>query len=269
MTDVLGVCVSWADGRATIRREDGTLIDVRVDQIISGKPVPPKPSIRHRVSPVEAQQRAMALFPDLVTERLGEWTLRHSPTQSARRANSVLAVGSPGPEDAIAAITNWYLQQSRHPIAAVLVDSPEQALFEHAGWVPESDDPPTQFRIASVSHALRLAYPATDDVRLSVEGELAIASTGETDDPIATCVATYADDWLGLRGLWVSEDHRRQGHARRVVAELLRWGAERGARTAYLQALGNNQPALALYTGFGFALHHSYCYLAQPTSGSG
>ena len=48
------------------------------------------------------------------------------------------------------------------------------------------------------------------------------------------------------------------------MAELLEWGAERGATTAYLQVLGDNTPALALYDGLGFAVHHRYRYLAAP-----
>ena len=45
------------------------------------------------------------------------------------------------------------------------------------------------------------------------------------------------------------------------MAALLEWGAEQGATTAYLQVLGDNAPALALYEGLGFATHHAYRYL--------
>ena len=66
------------------------------------------------------------------------------------------------------------------------------------------------------------------------------------------------------------------------MAALLEWGAERGATTAYLQVLGHNAPALALYEGMGFTTHHAYAYLtprppshlnhlspARPVSGKG
>ena len=42
------------------------------------------------------------------------------------------------------------------------------------------------------------------------------------------------------------------------MAALLEWGAERGATTAYLQVLGHNAPALALYDAMGFTTHHAY-----------
>ena len=45
------------------------------------------------------------------------------------------------------------------------------------------------------------------------------------------------------------------------MAALLEWGAERGATTAYLQVLGHNAPALALYEAMGFTTHHAYAYL--------
>ena len=48
------------------------------------------------------------------------------------------------------------------------------------------------------------------------------------------------------------------------MAALLEWGAERGATTAYLQVLGDNARALALYDGLGFVEHHRYRYLAAP-----
>ena len=83
---------------------------------------------------------------------------------------------------------------------------------------------------------------------------------------VASGVAAYADDWVGFRGIHVDPAHRRQGLALHVMAALLEWGAEHGATTAYLQVLGDNAPALALYEGLGFETHHAYRYLAPPTS---
>jgi len=47
MTDVLGTCESWGEAVVTLRREDGTLVEVATADIVSGKPVPPRPG-RHR-----------------------------------------------------------------------------------------------------------------------------------------------------------------------------------------------------------------------------
>lgn len=49
MTDVLGTCESWGEGTCTVRREDGELIDIPIADIVSGKPVPPRPPRRRPV----------------------------------------------------------------------------------------------------------------------------------------------------------------------------------------------------------------------------
>jgi hypothetical protein len=46
MTDVLGVCESWGDGRCVVRREDGSTVEIATADIVSGKPVPPRPPRR-------------------------------------------------------------------------------------------------------------------------------------------------------------------------------------------------------------------------------
>ncbi len=265
MTDVLGICTSWAEGRATVRREDGDIVVIDIATIVSGKPVPPRPSIRHRVSPRKAQERAFALFPDLETAPLGDWTLRASASHPARRGNSVLAFG-PSPSLAepvgtsVAAVTAWYADRNKRPICAVLPDSAEHRLFERAGWVPESSEPDTQFLIASVAHVQRTKL-SSDGVDIEETNGLAIARIEIGGTNVATGIAAYADDWVGFRSIEVDPGQRRKGHATAIMAALVEWGAEQGASTAYLQVLGDNNPALALYARLGFSLHHTYRYL--------
>ena len=264
MTDLLGVCTAWGDGVCVIAPEDGEPVTIRLADIVSGKPVPPRPSVRHRVSPLRAQLHGLNLFPDLETEPLGDWLLRSSPTATARRANSVLAFVPAGVEDAYERVVAHY----DRPVAAVLPDSAEDELFRSHGWVPESHDADTLFQIASVARvrrALRAGVgqaPAStrqtsvelrrDHIRSVVEARIGDAASG---------VAAYADDWVGFRSIEVAPEHRRQGLGLAVMAALLEWGAEQGATTAYLQVLGDNAPALALYDGLGFTTHHAYRYL--------
>src|SRR4051812_39973413 len=98
MTDVLGTCTAWADGICVIQPDGAALEPVRIPlaEIVAGKPVPPRASPRLRVTPREAQARALALWADLETQPLGDWLLRRSPTSTARRANSALALTPPG-----------------------------------------------------------------------------------------------------------------------------------------------------------------------------
>ncbi len=94
MTDVLGICTAWGDGVCVVAPESGPAVVIALADIVSGKPVPPRPSPRLRVSPRDAQVRGFALFPDLEVSPLpgpSGWLLRSSATATARRANSVLA----------------------------------------------------------------------------------------------------------------------------------------------------------------------------------
>ncbi len=261
MTDVLGICVSWTATEAVLRREDGSVVRLDPALIVSGKPVPPRPSIRHRVSPSEAQRRASTLWPDLETSPLGTWTLRSSALGSQRRANSVLAFTPTPGGDAVSRVVGWYADRGKRPIACVLPDSAEERLFRASGWVPEDAVADTEFLVASVAHALRTPID-TSDVELAEDESTVSARLGD----VASGAASYADDWLGLHSIAVDPMARRQGLASAIVSALLDWGAERGARTAYLQVFADNAAALALYATFGFSVHHTYRYLAAPSA---
>lgn len=262
LTDLLGTCLSWGDGTCVVLPEAGPAVTIAFADIVSGKPVPPRPSPRHRVTPLTAQRRALTLWPDLTTEPLGDWTLRHSPTSTARRANSVLAVAPSGVERDLERVVEFYALRSRRPVAAVLPDSAEEALFRDHGWVPESGDADTLFQIAPVSQALR-GLEVPDDASYDEDRDVVTVRLGDE----AWGVAAYGDDWVGFRSVEVAPEHRRQGLGVAVVAALLEWGAEHGATTAYLQVLGDNAAALALYERLGFVTHHAYRYLTpRPPS---
>lgn len=273
MTDLLGVCVAWGDGVCVVQPETGPAVEIATADIVSGKPVPPRPPTRLRVQPDEAQRRATALFPDLETAQLGGWTLRHSPTVAARRAHSVLAVQASGlpPEEAYAGVLDFYAARDARPIAAVRPDTAEEELFRAHGWVPESGDADTVFALAGVSGARRRLPRSGGGVRLVEEAGVA---TVEVPDPatsgtVAGGVAAVRGDWVGVRSVRVEPGHRRRGLGLVVMAALLEWGAEQGARTAYLQVLGDNEAALTLYERIGFVEHHRYRYLAAPPGGVG
>ncbi len=265
MTDVLGVCTAWGDGVCVVSPDSGgPAVTIPLADIVSGKPVPPRPSPRLRVSPRDAQVRGFALFPDLVVAPVpgpSGWLLRSSATATARRANSVLAFPE-GPYGAaeVEAVIAHYGSLGKPPVAAVLGASEERAFLSGLGWVPESHDADTMFQLASVARAAR-AVAGNDASRVAVTVDGAVASAAL---PGARGFAAYADDWVGFRGIEVDPAYRRRGLARTIMAALLDWGAEQGATTAYLQVLGHNAPALALYESMGFTTHHQYAYLTPP-----
>ena len=263
MTDLLGLCTSWGDGVCVVQPESGAPVRIALADIVSGKPVPPRPSVRHRVSPLAAQLRALTLWPDLETEQVGDWLLRRSPTERARRANSVLAFAPAGVDDAYDRVVAHY----DRPIAAVLPGSAEDELFRRRGWVLESHDADTQFRLASVAR-VRRALPRSGSTPVElVETHPGVVTASIAG--VATGIAAYEQDWVGFRSIEVVPEHRRRGLGLTVMAALLGWGAEQGATTAYLQVLGDNRAALALYDRLGFTTHHTYRYLApsQPPAG--
>lgn len=268
LTDLLGTCVAWVDGVCVVQPAAGAPVRIAIGDIVSGKPVPQRPSVRDRVPAHDAQVLGFALFADLETDPLGDWVLRRSPTATARRANSVLAFGPSGlsDEEAYDRVVGFYDGVGQRPIAAVLPDSAECSLFELRGWVPESSDADTVFQVTSVSlaaRALRGVAVSDLEVHLDESGDQAVAHVVDGDVPVASGVAAFGRDWVGFRSIEVSPDHRRRGLGLTVMGSLLDWGAERGATTAYLQVLGDNEPALALYEKLGFREHHRYRYLAR------
>ena len=274
LTDVLGTCTSWGDGVCVVEPDTGASTEpvrIPIADIVSGKPVPPRATTRMRVTPREAQVRALALWPDLETRPVGDWLLRRSPSSAARRANSVLAMGPsgvPGDHDEVVA---FYTDLGQRPIAAVLPDSAEHALFSARGWVPESHDGATVFElsgVARVRRALRGVRLAEAEVELDDDDALVAGRVlGDDGRVVATGIAAYQDDWVGFRSIEVEPAERGRGLGLLLMARLLDWGAERGATTAYLQVLDDNVRAFALYDGLGFTVHHRYQYLAAPLPG--
>jgi len=56
---------------------------------------------------------------------------------------------------------------------------------------------------------------------------------------------------------------RRRGLGRRVVAAVLRWGRDMGATTGCLQVSPDNDPAIGLYSQFGFREAYQYHYFVK------
>jgi ribosomal protein S18 acetylase RimI-like enzyme len=296
-TDLLGVMESWDEGVTTVRDAAGEVTAIRIADIVSGKPVPPRPSVRLRVSADEAERRANASWPAVEIAPVGDWLLRASGGFSSR-ANSVMAVGSPGVPlaEAVSSVAYFYRARGLPPWAQVVVGSDAHLGLERLGWVhARPDEADTCFQVAAVSGTLRAvrrtlppvvpAVTVTDratpewlanDERALAHGADALAVLdGPAEVGFAAVVVDgsvvakgrvagdlgSADDWIGITDVWVSPEHRRQGLGAVVMAALLEWGAERGATTVYLQTRGDNPKALALYDKLGFLTHHEYRYL--------
>jgi len=71
--------------------------------------------------------------------------------------------------------------------------------------------------------------------------------------PGGFCLGRIAGPEAELLTLAVARNMRRQGLGRRLVSGFLSRAAERGASDAFLEVAADNQPAIALYRGAGFA----------------
>jgi ribosomal protein S18 acetylase RimI-like enzyme len=296
MTDVLGICESWEAGMLSIRREDGSVVEIRTADVVSGKPVPPRPPVRMRVTPDEVERRAADQLRPREVERVGDWLLR-STGGSTGRTNSVLPVGDPGLplDEALARVVGFYAARDRPAWAQVVVGSRIHGELERRGWRParplEADSDVLLASVAQARRALRVAPgapPVTRSDRLDrdwlVGNENALANYDrvrhqlETDEVVFAAAvlegrqvargrAAYADEWASLTDLYVDPDHRRSGLATVVLDDLLEWAAERGASTLLLQVLADNEAAQRLYARLGFRRHHAYRYLEAPGQG--
>jgi GNAT superfamily N-acetyltransferase len=269
-TDVLGTCTSWGPTSLTIDRdgpaERAGPVEIALSDVVTGKPVPPRASVRARVAPRDVELHSFADWPEVTREPLGQWVLRSSPPIGGRllkRGNSALAMGDPGmPLDAAAArVRATYEQLGRTPMAQVERDGDVERGLRAQGWEPfgVGDSETMLAGVASVLRGLRGAAPA--DPELVEDGD---RLTVRLHGGAATGGASLDGDWLCVHSLHVDPDHRRRGLATSAVTELLDWGASRGARTVWLHVESDNAPALALYAGLGFRVHHLNRYLRAP-----
>lgn len=297
MTDLLGVVESWNDSTTTVRADDGTVTEIALRDIVSGKPVPPRPSPRMRVTAEQACLLSNASWPAVHTEPLGDWLLRASGGFSAR-ANSVMAIGDPGVPlpAALSRVLRFYATSGLPAWAQVVVGSSTADRFADAGWATaRPGEADSHFQLGSVAQASRSvralvppapppvtvgtaatpAWLATDERALSHPREAAavlqgppqvgFVSVGPPEGPLVAKGRVASErDWAGITDVWVSPSQRRSGLGLVVMQAILGWAAERGATTAYLQVRGDNVPALALYDALGFRTHHTYRYLAAP-----
>jgi ribosomal protein S18 acetylase RimI-like enzyme len=304
MTDLLGVMETWDSASTTVRAEDGSLVEIAIADIVSGKPVPPRPSTRMRVSAEQACAMANASWPPVHSRPLGDWLLRASGGFSAR-ANSVMAVGDPGLpfDEAVATAVAFYREHRLPPWAQVVVGSGTADRFIGSGWtLARRGEADSEFHIASVAQAARVVRtllpasppPATPRETLTpawlandaralahhdaavavLEGpeqvgfvEIAAPDAGQDEPLLAKGRVACDGDWAGITDVWVAPEQRRRGLGTVVLDAMLTWAAERGATSAYLQVRADNRPALALYGTLGFRHHHTYRYLAASEDG--
>jgi GNAT superfamily N-acetyltransferase len=70
---------------------------------------------------------------------------------------------------------------------------------------------------------------------------------------------------VGIFSLRTLPEARGRGYARQLLGQLLDWGRQRGASSAFLQVDEDNLPAIAVYRRFGFVARYPYWLRIAPT----
>ncbi|MGV0811330.1 GNAT family N-acetyltransferase [Mycolicibacterium boenickei] len=274
LTDVIGH-LERLEPTVLIRTKDGELVDVAPADIVSVRELSHAPV---RASEIRALEHAGALaWPGLEQQWLGGWLLRagHGVTS---RANSAIPLGMSAQIADLSAVRDWYRERDLPAWLAL----PERLLPVRTPGIK-----PTRVMVRALTPpTVTQAHPSTSSVTLEqqpdaqwreiyerevpvdvltavVDGQLTFAMA--PDRAVGRGAVTTGPDgtaWLGISSVRVSPEHRRQGHARAVCEALSAWGAEAGARQAYVQVEVDNHPAIALYTSLGFRLHHQSRYVA-------
>jgi GNAT superfamily N-acetyltransferase len=97
---------------------------------------------------------------------------------------------------------------------------------------------------------------ADGDERLDIFARLAvpkIAATALAEGQGVACgTGTCVGAWVNINLMRTRADRRREGHARRVLAAIARWGKGQGATGLFLNVEEPNHGARALYRSAGF-----------------
>ncbi len=293
--DVVGVLVAADSAALSVRRRDGTVVEVPRSQVRVLKAVPAAPA------DVLALEEVAALgWPAPDTRWLGRWLLRAAEGWTGR-ANSVLPLGVPGlPLDAaLAEVTSWYAGHGlparvavplpgREALDAALagrgwsVYNPVQVLTADVGVtlrsLPERPDlPPVEIEPEPADDWVA-AYHYRGDSGLPPVGRAILTGSrrpgfavvrsggagGSASSVLAIARASLDRGWLGVTAVEVDPAQRRRGLASHVMRAVLGWAADAGVPDAYLQVADENAAALALYDRLGFAPHHRYHYRLAP-----
>lgn len=82
-----------------------------------------------------------------------------------------------------------------------------------------------------------------------------------SEDKIISCgLGVLQMGYIGLFDIVTDQAYRQRGYGRLLIQNILNWGIESNAHTAYLQVLMDNIPATHLYSKLGFIESYQYWY---------
>lgn len=248
----------------------------------------PQDGVNARIFALE--EAGLSAWPARETMTVAGWLLRFSDGYT-HRGNSVAThrFDDATCEDAIAIAEGEYRARNLTPMFQISpVSKPHdlERILHHRGYRTIT---PTLTCIASTVVA-RASLPEPREVRASGEPDddfAQLVQTGSRSEAdgrerldilsrielphvcinaydkgraVACGTGTLVSGWVSINMMRTDAEHRRNGHAQRVLAAITRWAETKGVSRLYLNVEEGNHAARSLYARAGFATEYEYRY---------
>lgn len=289
--DVVGVLKS----ETTIEKRDGSLVQFHPQEVAVWRVITPPSDRAGMGSPLSLRIRdielaANATWPAREQVQLGDWILRASG-KFTKRANSVLAIGSPGVnlDLAIDEVIKFYNTRGLTPTFHIALPTYVE-LGRHLkenGW---RSDISVDVMVADIEDVLGKSHINNSHTNIEVDNYEKISDAPSEEwislqndhgvlEIMTRSPARYAAlrsagkivgvarssnyaGWTVLTRLYVRPDERGKGLGHDLIFTLLLDAQVLGATKVALQVDSKNRGAIALYEKMGFRLHHTYEYFS-------
>ena len=229
---------------------------------------------------------AAVAWPPTESLTLGSWKLSAGDGFSRRR-NSAVPAGPP-PENLerrLSDVEEWYRVRGLPTLYRItpLCDAAVDNVLADRGLVLEAPtlvmsrslEPPELIEGVTESPVVTDAWVQTEIAALGIDPSsirpwlatiAAVPSPAsfvvpiDDGEPVAAGFGVVVGALLGVFEIVVRPEHRRRGHAGRMMAALHRFGVREGAQRVFLQVLEDDEPAVALYRSLGYEVSHRYWY---------
>lgn len=233
------------------------------------------------------EKAAFAAWPGLEVHDVGPWHLRFANGYT-KRANSanLLAKADQLSLDMMAEIEAHYHNRNLPPIfrlASFAAEPAVDSMLTDRGYQLNdvtlvqtqslqdkvfADTPYIEFlpveqwfeAFQSISGKVRDGQATHLKMLQAIRGKCSFAVLAQQGEAVCCGLAVVSGSYCGLFDIATAGYARKQGLATRLCTDLLAWGQQEGAQTAYLQVTAHNLAAINVYEQLGFRRAYEYWY---------